>query len=401
MDFLSYIVWTATPEIFPGLSFSLFGHQVDFLGNVRWYGLLFAIGFIISQQIMYHIYEKEGKPQKDVDSLTIFMIVATILGARLGHVFFYEAGRYLKHPLDILKVWEGGLASHGGAIGILIAIYLYVNYYIDINIWKGKFTWKKRKRPEQSYLWVVDRIVLVTALVGCLIRFGNFMNSEIIGKPSGSSFGVVFAREVKDMIEIKQFVDHVDIEKSSNTTLANPIDIEVTFNNAVANDSVAEMVAKKHIIPMLYQERISANGYSYHNLIPQHVSVNKDDNLPVKIVQKKGQYEAIITAPSIPRHPAQLYESISCLILFFILFFIWKMKKGDLKEGTLFGIFLIVVFGLRFVYEFLKENQVDFENDIPLNMGQWLSIPLVLIGIYILLNLNKLQPKNKSDQKSA
>ncbi|HBH24804.1 MAG TPA: prolipoprotein diacylglyceryl transferase [Cytophagales bacterium] len=396
MDFFTYIVWTASPEIFPGLSFEALGIDFSFLGNIRWYGLLFALGFIISQQIMYHIFEKEGKPQKDVDSLTIFMIVATILGARLGHVFFYEAGRYLQNPMDILKIWEGGLASHGGAIGILIAIHLYINYYIDIRIFPPRFVWKKKKRPQQSYLWVVDRVVLVTALVGCFIRFGNFMNSEIIGKPTESSIGVVFAKNIENAIELKSFVQEVSIEKSEISDMANPVDIHVAFSSQVNSDTLANMIVAQQIKPILYEPHISVGNYSYVNPAPDHLNVGKDMDLPVDIQQRKGQYTATITAPAKARHAAQLYESISCLILFFILLGLWRKKKGDLPEGQLFGIFLIYIFGLRFFYEFLKENQAPFENDIPLNMGQWLSIPLVLLGIFILVNISKFQPKKTS-----
>jgi len=118
MNLFNYIIWSPNPEIFP---------SIDWI-EVRWYGLLFAAGFIISQQLMYHIFKKEGKPQQDVDSLTLWMIISTIVGARLGHVIFYEPMRYLEDPISILKTWEGGLASHGAAIGILTAIYLYANY---------------------------------------------------------------------------------------------------------------------------------------------------------------------------------------------------------------------------------------------------------------------------------
>ena len=192
MHFLSYIIWSANPEVIPSIEWI----------KVRWYGVLFALGFIISQQIMYRIYKKEGKSTRDVDSLTLFMIVATVIGARLGHVLFYEPMKYLRDPISILKTWEGGLASHGAAIGILTGIYLYVNYLIDINPFKGRFVWKKRKRPGQSFLWVVDRIVICVAITGALIRFGNFMNSEIIGIPTHSDKGVLFARDVIDRLEL-------------------------------------------------------------------------------------------------------------------------------------------------------------------------------------------------------
>ena len=149
----SFIVCDPSPTIFEGVD------------RFRWYGLLFALGFIISQQIMVHFFKKEGKNPALVDQLTIYMVLATIVGARLGHVLFYEPEKYLGNPLNILKILEGVLASHGAAISIPIAIWLYC-----------------RRNQGLRYLWVVDRIVIVVALTGALIRTGNLMNSEIGGK---------------------------------------------------------------------------------------------------------------------------------------------------------------------------------------------------------------------------
>lgn len=252
---LSYIVWSQSPEIFTYGSFS-----------IRWYGVLFAVGFLVGQQIMMRMYKIEGKPLADIESLMMYIVISTVLGARLGHCLFYEPDYYLAHPLDILKVWEGGLASHGATVAILFAVWLF-----------------SRKHPDQSYLWVLDRLVIVVALSGALIRFGNLMNSEIIGKPTDVPWAFIFTA-----------VDYL------------------------------------------------------------------------------------------PRHPAQLYESLSCVALFLFLLWVYSRYKAALPEGRIFGLFLIILFSLRFFYEFLKENQVDFENNLALNMGQILSIPLVLIGVYVL-----------------
>jgi prolipoprotein diacylglyceryl transferase len=194
------------------------------------------------------------------------MILGTVIGARLGHCLFYNPDYYLSHPLEILMVWKGGLASHGAAIGILTAIYLFV-----------------KKRPKFTYLWVMDRIVITVALAAFFIRMGNLFNSEIVGKPTDLPWGFVF------------------------TSIDN-----------------------------------------------------------------------------IPRHPAQLYEAIAYLIIFFILFFQYKKQKENIRDGFLFGEFLIGIFGFRFFVEFIKENQSLFENSMSLNMGQILSIPLVILGIYLL-----------------
>jgi phosphatidylglycerol:prolipoprotein diacylglycerol transferase len=254
----AYIIWNVNPDIFviPGLD-----HPV------RWYGLSWALGFIISQQIMYFIYKKDGiRPRKDVDDLTIYMLIAGMLGARLGHVLFYDVAEYLKEPWRILAIWEGGLASHGGAVAILIALYFFA------------------RKTKVRYLWIVDRLVIVSAFTGGLIRLGNLMNSEMEGTPTDVPWAFVFTR-----------IDNV------------------------------------------------------------------------------------------PRHPAQLYEAIYCFILFGLLFWMWYKKKQTMKDGLLTGLFLIILFGLRVVDEAFKENQVAFEDDMVLNMGQILSIPFVIAGIVILI----------------
>ena len=139
MNILGYIIWTFDPAIFtiPGTDYA-----------PRWYGVLFALGFILSQQVFLYIFKKDGRPEKDVERITTYMVVATIVGARLGHCLFYNPSYYLSNPIEILKVWEGGLASHGGAIGIIIAIYLFCKKY------------------KYRFLWLIDRMVIVAALTG-------------------------------------------------------------------------------------------------------------------------------------------------------------------------------------------------------------------------------------------
>lgn len=275
------IHWGVSPEMFSwDTSLTLFGDE-PFVLTVRWYGLLFATGFIVGQYVMAGFFRREGKRAEDIDELLLYMVISTILGARLGHCLFYEPDYYLSNPLEMLKIYKGGLASHGGAIGILVGLYLYV-----------------RRKSDQTYLWLLDRIVIVTAFGGACIRFGNLMNSEIVGLPTDLPWGFVFER---------------------------------------LGDDVA-------------------------------------------------------------RHPAQLYESLSCLVLFIVLYFLYQKKQGNIPEGQFFGIFLIYVFSLRIVYEMLKENQVAFEDGMMMNMGQILSIPLVIIGIYLLvtsLNQEKKEPQKE------
>jgi len=260
MELLAAIIWNVDREI---VSFGNFA--------LRWYGLLFAFGFVLGYQIMYSIYIKEGKTQKQLDKLSITMIVSTVVGARLGHCLFYEPEYYLSNPIAILKIWEGGLASHGAAIAILIGLFLYVRNQKDI-----------------SLLWLLDRIVIVIPLAGALIRLGNFFNSEIYGIPTDVPWAVIF-----------QKVD------------------------------------------------------------------------------------------DIPRHPVQLYESFAYFIIFIILYFTYKNKFNKLKPGFLFGLFLVTVFGARFFIEFFKSLQTDLELGLPLRMGQILSIPFIIIGIYFILRKTK------------
>jgi phosphatidylglycerol:prolipoprotein diacylglycerol transferase len=251
-----HILWDIDPDIF---TLPIIDHPI------RWYGLFFAVVFLISQQIMYFIYRKEGRPVKEIDTLTIYMVVATIVGARLGHVLFYDPIHYFQNPHKIFMIWEGGLASHGGVIGILIAIYLFA------------------RKTNVNYLWALDRVSIVASLTFCVIRLGNLMNSEMIGTPTNLPWAFVFA--------------------------------------------------------------------------------SKD---------------------AIPRHPAQLYEAIHYFIWFIILFWVWYTKRDRMKNGFLFGCSLIILFSLRFVDEFFKLNQEQFEEEMMLNMGQILSIPFILTGIVIL-----------------
>jgi len=160
---LSTITWNADPEIFRIGSFA-----------IRWYGVLFALGFAFGYFIMLRFFKKEKIPVKLLDEVTTYMVIATVIGARLGHCLFYEPAYYLSHPLEIFKVWEGGLASHGAALAILVAVYIF------------------SRKNKLSFWWIIDRIVLVTALAGFFIRMGNLMNSEIFGRPTTLPWGFIY-----------------------------------------------------------------------------------------------------------------------------------------------------------------------------------------------------------------
>jgi phosphatidylglycerol:prolipoprotein diacylglycerol transferase len=172
---LTYIAWNVNPDIY---TFNINGTELP----LRWYGVLFAAGFLIAQQILYYIFRKDLKPSGDLDKLTIYIVVGTIIGARLGHYIFYEWELLLQAPgtwfISLITPPFSGLASHGGTMAVLVAIYLY-----------------SRQKDDQSFLWVVDRIAVVAPLTGAFIRFGNLMNSEIYGEATSLPWAFIFQRE--------------------------------------------------------------------------------------------------------------------------------------------------------------------------------------------------------------
>lgn len=396
---LDFIIWNGSPEIFSFGQFAL-----------RWYGLLFALGFLLSQQILYYMYRQEGKPEKDVDTLTIYMLIATILGARLGHVLFYQPEILRDSPLSVLVPFEfspfrftgfQGLASHGGAIGILFALWLYSSWSIrfskqDISLEGNKgemgsvkkkkksgFFIERRIRPNQNYLQVLDRIVILVCLTGCLIRLGNFFNSEILGKPSSNPLSIVFASRITESLTRdangNSPVEYVDIKKSALPEGQNsrmPLDITVLFKKGVDEARATSFVSNevKYYLTQLdeYVDEPALQPLNYQML-----------------KEKDGSFSARVQTFGIARHPAQLYESISCFLLFAFLLWYWSRYKINLPEGRIFGIFMIVLWTLRFLYEYLKISQVPFEDEMKFNMGQLLSIPLIIVGIFVLIRSYK------------
>lgn len=363
MGIVSYIIWNGSPEIVGVGSFSL-----------RWYGLFFALGFLISQQILYYMYRQEGKPEKDVDTLTIYMVIATIIGARLGHVIFYQREIIWENPLAIFLPFEfspfrftglQGLASHGAAIGILFALWLY----------------SRKKKPGQNYLQVVDRIVILVALTGALIRLGNYFNSEIIGKPTDKPWSVVFTGKLTEYVKDKNVDRNGIVEdivfarndsSSSKESSRVPIVIYLFFTPGTSQEQAEYFI--KEQVSVLLTDRLN-EFFDEPSIYPNYDIVKSEE----------GGYLAKIRTYGISRHPAQLYESIACVFLFILLLMIWMKQKQNLPPGRLLGIFLIWCFGLRFCFEFLKENQASFEAGLPINMGQILSIPMVIAGIAILV----------------
>ncbi len=356
MNMLSYIIWNPNPSIFEIGSF-----------DVRWYGLLFALGFIVSQQIMYKVFKADGKDEKNVDTLTLYMVIATIVGARLGHVLFYNPEYYFSDPIRIFYLREGGLASHGGAIGIFIALWLY-----------------SRRMKDQSYMWILDRVAIVTALTGAFIRFGNYMNSEILGKPTESNYGVVFATPIADALE-QYIVRSEKIDISGTTKLESdtpgraPIGVLVEYNDVPVDEEVARQFYERQM-PTILGNNAYLKDYVWHN---------PSNGLKYELYKSRGTTFAEFYTFGIVRHPAQLYESAFCLILFVLLYLLWKNKRATLPQGYIFGVFLSLLFGFRFFVEFFKEWQEEFSNPLPINMGQILSIPMVLAGLIVIWGVSR------------
>ena len=267
------ITWNVDPEIF----------SIGPL-SIRWYGLLFASAFLSGFIVFTRYLATERLTSEMLDQLLIYIAVGTVIGARLGHCFFYEPEYFLKNPLEILKIWKGGLASHGAAIGILLSLWLYVRKY------------------KLSFLWMIDRIVIVVALGGSFIRLGNLFNSEIYGGPTDLPWGFRFIRD------------------------------------KLYDPNTGELL------------------------------------------------------PTVASHPTQLYEAFSYILIFVTLFIFYRKRYTKVRDGFIFGVFMILLFTARFFIEFVKNDQVAFEAGMNINMGQWLSLPFILAGVLMIV-WTKMKPR--------
>ncbi len=274
---LCFIDWSVDPVLFH-------------LGRIeiRYYSLFFAIAFWLGYLITDKMFKDQKVPEGMLDKVFFLIIIATVIGSRLGHCLFYGWDYYSQHPFEIFQVWKGGLASHGGTIGIMIAL-----------------LWFSYKVSHKSVLWILDCVCVPIALAAFFIRMGNLMNSEIVGMPTDVPWAFRFLR-----------------------------------------------------------------------LHPEQALV--------------------------PRHPTQIYEALFYLCVFGLLWFLYWKKRLIVRHGALFGIFMICVFGFRMFIEHFKENQEAFEDGMTMNMGQWLSVPMVLIGIASLVYAfsRKPEPSIYFDAKS-
>ncbi len=275
---LAYITWNPDLEIFTAFGITL-----------RYYSVLFALGLLAAYYVVHYLYKDQNIPEKKFEPLFFYCFFAILIGARLGHCLFYQPDYFLSHPVEMILPIKftpdgikftgyEGLASHGGTIGLLVALWLYV------------------RKTKLNYMDVLDMIAIATPIAACCIRLGNLMNSEIIGKVTNVPWAFIFVREDK-----------------------------------------------------------------------------------------------------LPRHPAQLYEALAYLLFFFLNIFLYKKYKGKLHRGFFFGLTITLIFTFRFFVEFLKENQVGFEDGMSINMGQWLSIPFIILGIACIFG-GKYLEKKSADQ---
>ncbi len=306
--------------LFPALQFvwnPIEGFDLGIL-FLRFYSVTWVVAFVLGWYLTKHIFIRENEPIEKLDSLFMYTVVATMLGARLGHVLFYQSELFYQDPLSILLPIRtkpefeftgfSGLASHGAALAIIITM-VY-------------FSKKIMLRP---LLWVLDRIVIPVASGAVFIRIGNFFNSEIVGQETTSPFGVKF---------IQDFYDKRDAVMA--TKIAEP---QAAFRALTTQPEFSQLVAA----------------------------------VPYK-------------------HPAQLYEALGYTLVFVFLFLLYWKTEARFKQGLLFGWFLLLLWSIRFVVEFVKESQGGFES-YPLfnalSTGQWLSLPFILLGFYFVITAKK------------
>lgn len=244
--------------------------------TIHWYGVLFATAIISGLQVMKWIFNTEKQNIEALDNLLFYIVIGVVVGARLGHCFFYDPSYYFANPMKIFAIWEGGLASHGGGLGAIIAAGIYA------------------RKHNMNFMWLLDRLAICTAIFGFFVRGANFINSEILGTASDVPWAVIFSR-----------IDNV------------------------------------------------------------------------------------------ARHPSQLYEAFAYLTVFFILIGIYKTKKEKTPQGSILGIFLILIFTARFLIEMLKEKQAAYTADLALTAGQMLSIPFFVVGVILVLLSLRQQPNAK------
>lgn len=317
---LSFITWDVDPE-----AFSLFGREI------RWYGILWAAGVLCTSLVVQKMYKSEKLPDKWFDSLFIYVLTGLIIGARLGHCLFYEPLEYLSDPISLIKVWEGGLASHGGAIGMVIGVCLY----------SLKIT--NRKINVKHILIGIISGFIIGGLAGYLTSSSSLdanLGLAFLGLSVGLCVSLLFSTYITAIQTLDKLVVAVAIGATS-------IRLGNLMNHEIYGDPTN--------VPWAFRFILNIN-------------------------QWKNGAEPIYSLPS---HPTQIYEALTYFIVFLVGLFLFYKTKAKQKPGLILGVSLIAIFLTRFIYEFIKNTQVDYESDMILNMGQLLSLPFIIWGIWL------------------
>jgi prolipoprotein diacylglyceryl transferase len=329
--------------------------------ELRYYSLLFALGFLLGYQVMKRYFIQEKISMEWLDTLLMYAVFGTIIGARLGHVFFYSWDYYSQNLIEILYVWEGGLASHGAAVALIFAMYLY-----------------SKKVTKKSMFWILDRFVITVALAGCFIRLGNMANSEIYGDIGNSAIETVYLDPVRHLFlnTYGEYISEVNFEKLEERLETDTLSYPMYRMELVGAGNTTleglEMAVKKGLEPLI-QSRVRDD---------KNILFLSDYTVENDVLAK--QPTVYVTVLGVPRLPTQLIEALGYLLIFVVLFALFKIERFRNANGFTFGMFLVLVFGFRFFVEFFKANQVAFEAALEFNMGQQLSIPLVIIGLFMI-----------------
>jgi prolipoprotein diacylglyceryl transferase len=324
---LSFITWNVDPE-----AFSFFGREI------RWYGILWASALLLTSIIVQKMYKSEKLPEKWFDSLFLHVVVGLIIGARLGHCLFYDPVGYLSHPLEILKIWQGGLASHGGAIGMTIGVCLY-----SLKITNEKINWK--------YIGIFSAIGLVSGIIVSYIAPGltlGWGEAGFMGLLIGLCIAMIYTTRKTTIQTLDRLVIGVGLGAAS-------IRLGNLMNSEIYGGPTTLPWGFKFIRDPRWHQPLEMGG-----------------------------------SGELPCHPTQIYEALIYLIVFGLGMYLFYKTGAKAKRGLILGISLIGIFLSRFLIEFIKNNQEVFETDMitsyGINMGQLLSLPFIIWGIWLVCN---------------
>lgn len=337
MENLLYITWDVDPQLF-----SVLGREI------RWYGVLWALGVLGTAWIVQRMYKFEKLPEEWFDSLFMNVLVGLLIGARLGHCLFYEPLDYLSNPLSLLEVWKGGLASHGGAIGMVIGVCKY-----SLKITKKKINWRN---------------LIIGGLVGFILAGG--IKYAVSPESIDSALGIAF--------------------------------LGLSVGVAVAMLFTVYPTAIQTLDRLVIGVALGATSIRLGNLMNHEIYGGPlDKPWAFKFIRNLDEWKkGLEPVYSVPSHPTQIYEALTYFTVFIVGMFLFYKTKARMKTGLILGISLIGIFLSRFLFEFIKNVQVDYESDMILNMGQLLSLPFILWGFYLVWSALKSNSKEDITNKT-